>query len=346
LHQSIADEKRSLVDVLHDGSFPHAKLRSDNPPIEMNSEPNKSILVIDDDAQICTLLSHFLRQQGYTVETASDGRQGFIRAAQTKPDLIICDLDMPEMDGQTVVKLLRRNVTLSQTAIIYLSGHTDDATIRQSMNFGGDDFLKKPVLLPEVAAAVRSRLARHEQLQKLSSEQAHEAVRILLGIINDLDKSGEFTHWSNDVGVEKEFDVREFGSRLQASRSTGRPANGSSAADTKLLVKNQNRREIIRLSQVKAILANGEYSEVCWGENCRTLFRKSIRTWVKELPATHFVRIHRSSIINLNFFKHEDRSDDGRRLVHLNGINQPFQVSQRMKAGYNRALKRHPQASA
>ena len=121
------------------------------------------ILIIDDDAHTCQMVGEFLRRQGNEVTSATDGGTGLAMAAAAATDLILCDLDMPGLDGQGVVSALRQDEKLSEIPVIFLSGCTDHEQIRRTMNLGADDFLTKPARLAEILAAVNARLALHRK---------------------------------------------------------------------------------------------------------------------------------------------------------------------------------------
>ena len=133
------------------------------------------ILIIDDDQQICRVLGEFLRRQGHESSFACNGNEGLLAVAASKPDLILCDLEMPGMDGQGVVSTLRQDQRLGEIPVIFLSGCTDRRQIRSSMNLGGDDFITKPAQLPEILEAVNARLARRQKQVRQLDQQIEQA---------------------------------------------------------------------------------------------------------------------------------------------------------------------------
>ena len=98
------------------------------------------ILVIDDDADFRQVIIRYLFKQGYTVVGASDGMAGAGLAAETLPDLIVCDLNMPGMDGYAVLAALRRDPKLADIPLIFLTGQSQPSQVRQGMNLGADDY--------------------------------------------------------------------------------------------------------------------------------------------------------------------------------------------------------------
>jgi CheY-like chemotaxis protein len=305
----------------------------------------KKILIIDDDPQVGKALDAFLKRHGFSIELASGGKQGFMMALRQLPDLIICDLNMPDIDGRSVVRMLRQQVELSKIPVVYLSGSSERNIIRQCMNLGGDDYITKPADPQEILETINARLARGEQQQKLSDKQMQETVKMFLGIINDLDPAGTYAHWSNKPEGGGHFDLEQFKTVMATQPNASQPQSKVLPPDEKLLVKNNDRQEFIQLSQVRAILANAEYSTVCWEPNRHAMFRKAIRTWDKELPSARFIRIHRSTIINLDFLDHVAKTGDGSRLVYIKGFPKPFPVSQRARATFNKAMKHFSAAS-
>ena len=303
---------------------------------------HKKILIIDDDPQVGQSLKAYLQRHGFVIELAFAGKPGFMLALRQKPGLIICDLNLPDMDGRSVVRMLRQQLEFSSIPVVYLSACDERVVIRQCMNLGGDDYLTKPTDPHEILETIRARLFRGEQQQKLADKQIHETVKIFLGIINYLDHSGQYAQCSNAPAVDGHLDLAHFKTAPTSPPASGRPPAKPLPPSEKLLVKNNGRQEFIQLSEVKALLANGEYSTVCWGLKRRAVFRKALRTWVRELPPARFIRIHRSTIINLDFLDHVQKDAKGLRWVYLKGLEQPFLVSQRAKTAFNRALKQFP----
>ncbi|ADY29055.1 MULTISPECIES: response regulator [Cellulophaga] len=110
------------------------------------------ILAIDDQQLILLSVEKKLTDLGYQVQTASSGATGIETFNSFKPDLVIVDINMPDMSGLDVVKHIKNN---SSTAIMVMSGNTDEDIILDGFNLGIDDYMKKPVSLEEVAARVK-----------------------------------------------------------------------------------------------------------------------------------------------------------------------------------------------
>jgi len=140
------------------------------------------VLVIEDEPLSRENIALILRMEGYETSTAADGREGIAAAIRQRPDLILCDITMPDTDGYTVLQHVRQHAALRGTPFIFLTARGDRGDLRQGMNLGADDYLTKPASASEILAAIRARLEReslrdvggfspdyssHEPLQKL-----------------------------------------------------------------------------------------------------------------------------------------------------------------------------------
>ena len=120
----------------------------------------KTLLVIDDDEAIRGNYSLALEHAGYHVLTAADGNQGVEIARRHLPDLILCDINMPGMDGRTVLRTLREDITAGATQIVLMTGNTKALSTREAMALGADDFLTKPFGVVQLMRCVEARLQR------------------------------------------------------------------------------------------------------------------------------------------------------------------------------------------
>lgn len=125
----------------------------------------KRILVIEDQAPMRRNIALMLEMEGYEVVTAENGRIGVETALQKRPDLVICDVMMPELDGHGVVQTLRGEDATATLPFIFLTARSDKGDVRIGMNFGADDYLIKPVIREDLLAAVETRLARAEAIE-------------------------------------------------------------------------------------------------------------------------------------------------------------------------------------
>jgi DNA-binding NarL/FixJ family response regulator len=123
----------------------------------------KSILVIEDQPDMLANLTTILRMENYGVLTATTGQQGLDLAMEKNPDLIICDVMMPEMNGHQVLERLRQHRATAATPFIFLTAKGEVRDVRTGMNLGADDYLTKPVTATDLLTCVAARLRRAEQ---------------------------------------------------------------------------------------------------------------------------------------------------------------------------------------
>jgi len=117
----------------------------------------KTILVVDDEERLVSLLKSYLTQEGFRVVTAPDGHEALFVARHEKPDLIILDIMMPEMDGY---EFMRRHRKEHETPIIMLTAKIEDSDKVLGLELGADDYITKPFSPRELAARVRAVLRR------------------------------------------------------------------------------------------------------------------------------------------------------------------------------------------
>jgi serine/threonine-protein kinase PpkA len=130
----------------------------------MAQEPSKKVLVIEDEPSIRNNIMLMLKVERYSASGAENGRVGLEMARRDPPDLILCDVMMPEVDGFAVLEALRADPRLSEIPFIFLTALDDRSSMRRGMNLGADDYLPKPFTRDELLEAVNSRLKKYESL--------------------------------------------------------------------------------------------------------------------------------------------------------------------------------------
>ncbi|MCJ8208955.1 response regulator [Mucilaginibacter sp. RS28] len=126
---------------------------------------SKCILIIEDNNDIRESTAEILELSGYQVLQAANGKLGVDLAGQHKPDLILCDIMMPELDGYGVLYLLNKNPDTASTPFIFLTAKAERVDFRKGMEMGADDYLTKPFDDIELLNAIESRLAKKEKQQ-------------------------------------------------------------------------------------------------------------------------------------------------------------------------------------
>lgn len=140
----------------------------------------KKILVIEDEPEMRRNITTLLRYYDYEPVAAEDGRQGVEMARRTIPDLILCDVMMPELDGYGVLQALQSDPALARVPFIYLTAKGEKDDLRCGMNLGADDYLTKPVANADLIRAIETRLRRSEQQMKREFKPDFSSVEPLL----------------------------------------------------------------------------------------------------------------------------------------------------------------------
>src|SRR5204863_4486737 len=111
-------------------------------------------------------ITTLLRYHEYAPIAAANGREGVEAARREKPDLILCDVMMPELDGHGVLQALQADAALARIPFIFLTAKGEKDDLRSGMNLGADDYLTKPVANADLVRAIEARLRRSEQQAK------------------------------------------------------------------------------------------------------------------------------------------------------------------------------------
>ncbi|MFN8447427.1 MAG: response regulator [Anaerolineae bacterium] len=147
----------------------------------------KKILVVEDAHSLRKDILEMLGFEGFEAFGAENGLIGVERAREHLPDLIICDIMMPEMDGYGVLEELRKDPTTATIPFIFLTARTDRTDMRQGMELGADDFLTKPFHAAELLATVRTRLRKRELEKELAERQMeHLRDNIMMALPHEL----------------------------------------------------------------------------------------------------------------------------------------------------------------
>lgn len=118
------------------------------------------ILVIEDNKVIAEFMQLVLEEKGFKVQTAPDGESGLQACLKLKPDLVLCDLVLPGIDGFEVMRRAAENPETASIPFICISARCDRASVREGMGLGAEDYISKPFTPAEILQAVQTRLKR------------------------------------------------------------------------------------------------------------------------------------------------------------------------------------------
>ncbi len=159
------------------------------------------ILIIEDEPQIRDIIQEILECEGYRTLEADNGLTGLQLAQQSSPDLIVCDVMMPELDGFDVLKGIKEIPGIGSIPMIFLTAKTDRASVRKGMNLGADDYLTKPFTHLELLSAIDARLKK----QELVTQHYTQTIQGLEAGLNALTYYDHLTQLPNRRLLEEQF---------------------------------------------------------------------------------------------------------------------------------------------
>lgn len=247
----------------------------------------KKILVVEDDYSVLSGIVDLLEAKEYSVFTSPDGKEGLKMAQEILPDLIICDVMMPKMDGYQVIKELNSNPSTSFIPFIFLTAKAEMFDLREGMNLGADDYITKPYDALVLLKSVEKRIEKAEELKKYYSH-----------------------HPQNN----------------QPEAATQKLTNND-----RLFVEHNLNAGFVKISDIVFLTAETVYSNVFTVQKNKILIRRTLKKWEEMLP-DNFLRIHRSTIINLNHVLNVEKWFKRSYKVQLMYTNEYFIISQRYSA--------------
>lgn len=131
----------------------------------------QTILIIEDQLEIRENITEFLEGEGYHVIVATNGVQGVHLAQAAKPDLILCDIAMPGLDGYGVKRFLSSDISTAAIPFVFLTAKVDKQDFRAGMELGADDYLTKPASWRDIRACIETRLGKQQIQERLTQEK-------------------------------------------------------------------------------------------------------------------------------------------------------------------------------
>lgn len=167
-----------------------------------DTAPAKKILIVDDEPDILEFLRYNLKKEGYNVVTANDGRQAIEVAEREKPNLIILDIMMPELDGVETCRILRSRKEFALTPVAFLTARDEDFSQITALDVGGDDYITKPIKPRVLVSRINALLRRADRL----ADDDREAIE-LHDLVIDKQKVLVFRGTESIELPRKEFEI-------------------------------------------------------------------------------------------------------------------------------------------
>jgi len=159
------------------------------------------ILIVEDELDIRENIQQILELKDFATITAENGWQGLQMAQKHQPDLILCDIMMPLLDGYGLLKTLRQDVTTASIPFIFLTAKAEHADLRQAMKLGADDYLTKPFQLDELLQVIATQLEKHQ----IVTQQYKGKIEQMEAQINYLARHDTLSNLPNQLFLEEHF---------------------------------------------------------------------------------------------------------------------------------------------
>ena len=244
----------------------------------------KKILIIEDEPALRSTLRELLESNDYKAFLAEDGLEGVQLAKEINPDLIICDIMMPRLNGHGVIEELKKDKQLSSIPFIFLTAKAEISDFREGMEIGADDYITKPFRAASILKSIETRLQKFETIKLQNAALKEESL------------------------TDKKESLSE---------------------NDRLFVNTKNKPQFIKVSDIICIKAQGEYSTIYLISGVNLLVRKLMKQWESQLPENVFLRIHRSTIININQIEKIEKWYKRSYIVKLHNFEEKFIISQR-----------------
>ncbi len=178
-----------------------------------NCMPMKKILIIEDNLEVRENLSEILSLSGYQTTTAENGKIGVEKALADRPDLVLCDVMMPELDGFGVLHILGKHAQTADVPFIFLTALAEKDDFRKGMSLGADDYIVKPFDDTLLLQTIEARLRKNERLRAASSKQSSGGLEHFINeakaleAIQRLSENREVRHYRKKDPIFQEGDV-------------------------------------------------------------------------------------------------------------------------------------------
>jgi len=246
----------------------------------------QKILIIEDDLSVRQSTKELLEFVGYNVKVANNGIKGINTAVKFLPDVIICDISMPVMDGYAVLNELAKNSKTSAIPFIFLTAKAEPADFKYGMHLGADDYITKPFSSGDLLKSIETRLKKKEKIIK------------------------------SVKNLNRKDSLKE--------KKTKTPDK-----DSQIIIMSGSKPQNLKIGTIVCIMALQKYSTVFTSEGKKIIANKLLKDWEIYLPENQFLRIHRGTIINLDFVKKFEKWNSGAYRVYLEKFDEPLMISRR-----------------
>ncbi len=270
----------------------------------------KNILLVEDDESLRENIALILESEGYKVTKVIDGLSAVKEIENARYDLILCDIMIPNFDGYEVLSRIRKITRKYPPPFIFLTAKTERQDMRKGMELGADDYITKPFTRDEILNAIDIQFHKRESLagkQKAEKE-----------LIEEL---------KNKIQQEESSKILKLDDRKQNLKY-----------EENIFLSDHSKSDFIKISSILYLAASKDYTKVYTKDNKTYTIRKPLKAWENRLPKEHFMRIHRSTIINTEYIEKVERWFNYSHRVFLKEVKDFFVISQRYSRKFRKSI--------
>jgi len=265
----------------------------------------KKILIIEDNADLAENVGLMLKEQHFDTYIAGNGKEGLRKIIEYDPDLILCDIMLPDISGYKLLSELRKLGEIKLPIFIYMTAKTMRQDLRKGMNLGADDYLTKPFTQEELISAVNTQIQKRKTLLKFKSVS------------------------------EKEID----GKNREADSKTEEHDSAELKYNEHIFISDKKNPGFYLIKNLMFIKSLKDYSQLFFTENKKFTLRRPMIYWETRLPDEKFIRIHRQTFINLDYIEKVEIISSNRYALEIKNFSEKLEVSQRFSSKIKKLIK-------
>ncbi|MDD5361422.1 MAG: LytTR family DNA-binding domain-containing protein [Ignavibacteria bacterium] len=273
---------------------------------------NKYVLLVEDDESLRENIGLILEGEGFKVTKVVDGLTAVREIENTRFDIILCDIMMPGKDGYGVLESIKAMEMKFPPPFVFLTAKTERSDMRRGMELGADDFITKPFTRDELLNSIKIQLAKRDKI-------------------------------NNKINAEKEL-LERIKNRLQNENAllrlskTDEKSSQSLKYEENIFLSDNSKSDFIKISDILYLSAAKDYTKIYTNDGKSFCIRKPLKTWESKLPPEHFLRIHRSTIINTEYILKVERWFNYSHKIYLKDVSEAFVISQRYSRKFKKSI--------
>jgi DNA-binding LytR/AlgR family response regulator len=262
----------------------------------------KKILIIEDNYDLAQNTRLFLKEYGYDVILCPNGKEGLKVMLNYQPDLILCDVMLPDINGYKILSEIKKLDNPIPPIVIFITAKTQRDDIRKGMSLGADDYITKPFTFDELLRAIDVQFKKRNKLMQIIEKEASSKFLIKENVQkNNLENTHKSLAYNGHIYID--------------------------------IKKNPCFYPVKDLLMIRSMK---DYTLLIFTDGKKYIIRKLMKYWEKYLPNKEFIRIHRQTIINLNYIEKIERLSSNRFSISLKYYQNRVGVSQR----YGKRIKK------